>query len=104
MPTSTVEEGETDETDVEEVVDETFENKIDYKKKYLYMNSIDTSVVKFVVLVGYMLREVGKIPWNHSPKRRWFHSIYILGWKVPELWFHGNSMERSSRWPTLNII
>jgi hypothetical protein len=66
---------------------------------------MDTSAVKFVVVVGFMLRDVGKIPWNfpwnHRPKRGWFHSIYILGWKVPELWFHGNSMERSSRCPTL---
>jgi hypothetical protein len=66
---------------------------------------MDTSAVKFVVVVGFMLRDVGKIPWNfpwnHGPKRGWFHSIYILGWKVPELWFHGNSMEWSSRCPTL---
>jgi hypothetical protein len=41
-------------------------------------------------------------PWNHSPKRGWFHSIYIIEWKVPGLWFHGNSMERGSRCPTLS--
>jgi hypothetical protein len=42
-------------------------------------------------------------PWNHSPKRGWFHSIYIIEWKVPGLWFHGNSMERGSRCPTLGL-
>ena len=30
-----VEEGETDETDIEEVVDEIGESKVDYKKKYI---------------------------------------------------------------------
>jgi hypothetical protein len=76
-----------------EVINEIGDSKVDHKKNYLLINSIDTSAVKFVVVVGFMLRDIGKIPrnfpWDNRPKRGWFHSICILGWKVLELWFHG---------------